>query len=356
LGATSKNNSETFDDCRTPPLLKHNETALVDSGCTGHFLLSNARCLHKTLTTNPLTVILTNGKTMKSTHTDVLDIPELSKAATAAHIFPENNSLLSVGKLCDEEYSVLFNINAVTILDSTQKILMKGSRDSNTGLWRINLSQNKNRYITAPAKTQIQSVNNAYSLLNTGALVNYLHKAMFSCTKSALIHAVKKGHLATWTGLTDNSINTHLKLTPATAMGHMNQKRQKIRLTKEKIHEYNDEDITPQGSGDKTHLVFAVVLDQGHIYTDLTGTFPTRSSKGNNVLMIWYSYDSNNIKSIAMKSKSGAEWVRAFGIVFDEMMANGFKSKLQTMDNEASAALKKYVTENEMNYQLYPPH
>jgi hypothetical protein len=60
---------------------------------------------------------------MKCTHTAVLDIPELSKAATAAHIFPamENNSLLSMGKLCDEGYSVFFSINEVTILDSTQK-------------------------------------------------------------------------------------------------------------------------------------------------------------------------------------------------------------------------------------------
>jgi hypothetical protein len=41
-----------------------------------------------------------------------------------------------------------------------------------------------------------------------------------------------------------------------------------------------------------------------------------------------------------MKSKSGAEWVRAFGIVFDEMTSKGFKPKLKTMDNEASAALK----------------
>jgi hypothetical protein len=136
---------------------------------------------------------------MKYTHIAVLDIPELSKATTAAHIFPamENNSLLSVGQLCDEGYSVLFNINEVTIMDSTQKILMKGSGDSTTGLWRINLSQNKNRCINAPAQTQIQSVINAYSLRKTGALVNYLHKSMFSCTKSALIHAVKKGHLAT---------------------------------------------------------------------------------------------------------------------------------------------------------------
>jgi hypothetical protein len=95
---------------------------------------------------------------MKFTHTAVLDIPELIKAATAAHIFPamENNSLLSVVQLCDEGYSVLFSINEVRILDSTQKIIMKGSRDSTTGLWRINLSQNKSICITAPAQTQIQ--------------------------------------------------------------------------------------------------------------------------------------------------------------------------------------------------------
>jgi hypothetical protein len=74
------------------------------------------------------------------------------------------------------------------------------------------------------------------------------------------------------------------------------------------------------------------------------------------VLMVCYSYDANYIRPIAMKSKTGAEWVRAFGILFDEMKAKGFKPKLQTMDNEASAALKKYFTEKEMNYQLVPLH
>jgi hypothetical protein len=139
-------------------------------------------------------------------------------------------------------------------------------------------------------------------------------------------------------------------------MGNMNQKRQNIRSTKEKIHASNDEDITPQGFGQKTHLVFAVVFDQGQIYTVLTGNFPTRSSKGNIVSTICYSYDANYIKPIAINSKSSAEWVREFGIVFDEMTAKGFKPKLQTMDNEASAEQKNYFTEKEMNYQLVPPH
>jgi hypothetical protein len=110
------------------------------------------------------------------------------------------------------------------------------------------------------------------------------------------------------------------------------------------------------GSGEKTHLVFAVVLDQGQIYTDLTGNFPTRSSKGNNGLMICYSYDANYITQIAMKFKSGAEWARAFGVIFNETKSKGFKPKLQTMDNEASAALKNYFTEKEINYQLVPPY
>jgi hypothetical protein len=138
--------------------------------------------------------------------------------------------------------------------------------------------------------------------------------------------------------------------------GPHESKRKNIRSTKERFLEQEDEDITPFGSGEKTHLIFAVVLDQGQIYTDLTGSFPTRSSKGNNNLMICYSYDTNYIRSIAMKSKSGAEWVKAFGVVFDEMTAKGFRPKLLTMDNEASSALKKYFTEKEMNYQLVPPH
>jgi hypothetical protein len=130
---------------------------------------------------------------------------------------------------------------------------------------------------------------------------------MFSCTNYVLIHAVNKGHLATWPGLIEDAINTHLKSTPATTMGHMNQKRQNIQSTNKKVKsESEDEDIIPKGSAKKNHLFFAVVLDQGQIYTDLTGTFPARSSKGNNVIMVFYSYDANYIRPIAMKSKSVA--------------------------------------------------
>jgi hypothetical protein len=104
----------------------------------------------------------------------------------------------------------------VTICDSEKSQILSGPRDLDTGLWRINLKQTNN-HIPDPI------ANKVYELRNTGALVHYLHKALFSPTKSAMLQAVKDGHLTTWPGLTEDAINTHLKLTPATAMGHMNQ-------------------------------------------------------------------------------------------------------------------------------------
>jgi hypothetical protein len=100
-----------------PPLLKPHETAIVDSGCTDHFLLVNAPCLNTFKSQNPLTVRLPNGATMDSSHTAALEIPELSYAASITHVSPgmANHSLLSVGQLCNEGYTVTFKNASVTI-------------------------------------------------------------------------------------------------------------------------------------------------------------------------------------------------------------------------------------------------
>jgi hypothetical protein len=78
---------------------------------------------------------------MDSSHTAALDITELSEAASVAHVFPEmaNNSLLSVGQLCNEGYYVTFKLDGVTIFNSKGHAILKGVRDLGTGLWRINL-------------------------------------------------------------------------------------------------------------------------------------------------------------------------------------------------------------------------
>jgi hypothetical protein len=106
-------------------------------------MLVNAPCLNKIQSKNPLNVRLPNCATMASTHTATLDIQEFKKTASIAHIFPgmANHSLLSVGQLCNEGYSVTFKINAVTIYNPQDVQFLKGARDLDTGLWRINFSR-----------------------------------------------------------------------------------------------------------------------------------------------------------------------------------------------------------------------
>jgi hypothetical protein len=191
-GATTLNNSSTFEVCQDPPLLRPHETAIVVSGCTGHFLLVNAPCLNKVKSQTPLTLRLPNGATMESSYTAELDIPELNAAASKSHVFPgmANHYLLSVGQLCNEAYIVTFKNASVTVCNSQKSQILSGPRDVETGLWCINLKQDNQQIHQHVA-------NNMYELRSTGALVHYLHKSLFSPTKSALLQAVKDGHLIT---------------------------------------------------------------------------------------------------------------------------------------------------------------
>jgi hypothetical protein len=134
----------------------------------------------------------------------------------------------------------------------------------------------------------------------------------------------------------------------------MSQRRQHIRSTS-KAH-IEIQPILDTSLGTKTHLVYAVVVDQGQLYTDLTGKFPVRSSKGNSYVMVCYIYDCNYVKVIPMKSRSASEWVKEYDSIHQELTVKGFKPKLQTLDNEASAALKNFFTVNDIAYQLVPPH
>jgi hypothetical protein len=202
---------------------------------------------------------------MESTHTSALYIPELNKAASIAHVFPgmANHSLLSVGQLCNEGYTVTFRIESVIIHNLQGIQVLRGARDLDTGLWRMNLRKEYQQ-------PQQGVANSVYELRNTGVLVTYLHKAMFSPKKNCPLTGGKNGHLITWPGLTEQAINQHLKLTPVTTMCHMNQRRQNIILTTKTpiTSDTDDVTVTPAGLGTKNHLVYAVLVDQGQLYTD----------------------------------------------------------------------------------------
>jgi hypothetical protein len=169
-----------------------------------------------------------------------------------------------------------------------------------------------------------------------------------------MLQAVKDGHIITWPGLMEVAINKHLKLTPATAIGSMNHRQNNIRCTSKAPIEKQQTPDTELGT--KTHLVYAVVVDQDQLYTNLTGKFPVRSSKDNSYVMVSYIYDCNYVKVIPMKSRSASDWVKAYDTIHQEFTVKGFKPKLQTLGNEASTDFKTLFTVNDIAYQLVPPH
>jgi hypothetical protein len=126
-----------------------------------------------------------NGTTIQSSHTCNLLLTDLPHQARQARILPGmvQNSLISVGQLCDNEYSVTFTQNQVTV-SRNGKDVMYGPRDPKSRLWRVDLKQKM--------KPKISQCNHAHDNNNQKDLINYLHAACFSPVKSTWIKAKKR--------------------------------------------------------------------------------------------------------------------------------------------------------------------
>jgi hypothetical protein len=74
------------------------------------------------------------------------------------------------------------------------------------------------------------------------------------------------------------------------------------------------------------------------------GRIPTTSLSGKKYILILYDYDSNSILSSPMKNRGDKEMVRAFDILIQSLILRVLKPLLQRLDNEASLALRNYLT------------
>jgi hypothetical protein len=103
---------------------------------------------------------------------------------------------------------------------------------------------------------------------------------------------------------------------------------------------------------------FAALTDTitGTMYSDITGTFPVRSFKSNQYMFVAYIYDLNAIIVLAMLSCTDASMVQAFTKVIAILKSGSYHPALNVMDNECSAAVKKYIRSKAINIQLAPPH
>ena len=69
-----------------------------------------------------------------------------------------------------------------------------------------------------------------------------------------------------------------------------------------------------------------------------------------------YDYDSNAILVRPLHTRSAHEIQRVFTSVHAYLVTRGLRPRLHTLDNEASTILKEFLTAENVEYQLVPPH
>ncbi len=94
----------------------------------------------------------------------------------------------------------------------------------------------------------------------------------------------------------------------------------------------------------------------GFVYHDLTKSFPFISQDGSVCFFVLYHYELNCIFATPISGLDNKTTFEAFKKYFDELMAKGFKPKLNIMDNQATKHIKQFLSENECKLQLVEPH
>ena len=107
------------------------------------------------------------------------------------------------------------------------------------------------------------------------------------------------------------------------------------------------DDLFPAKTIQETNNVFAFMCladkIKNTICSDLTGQFPFTSAEGHKCALITCECDSNSIFAEPLRSRDNTEALRACDKIYSTLTKLGRKPVLNTMDNEASTALKRQI-------------
>ena len=299
--------------------MRHNYAA-IDSGCTTHTwpLTAPVQNIQKTASSAAINVKLSNDQIMAQSHHGTIPIPDMPSSSQEVKIFPDHTykPLLSLGQLADSGYTFQGDHKHMMLTRPDHKNLC-ATRYPSSGMYLMYLT---NPYsspppLTVPIITTLQAcstrfnkgtkylANNAFAMVTKPDLGMYYHCTAFSPDPTKFISAINNGNFSTWPGLTAELISKHRPKSLATAKGHNKLARKNVRSTR-------PQDPTQDLPVSRTKTIqITVVEPSGLLSTDLTGRFPTISSRGYNYIIVCYIYDTNGIIVRPMKNCSVAEHI-----------------------------------------------
>ena len=233
--------------------------------------------------------------------------------------FQEN--LVSVGPMCDANYTVTLPKHAHNIYSTTGTPIITGWRETDgPRLWRMSLLPNP-EYLPPlfsdpdAHKTSLQDVS-TYDLPSVEALVWYLHADSGFPVHDTWLKSIKEVNFASWLGLAYQNSANSFPVSDNTLKGHVVKLHQGIRYTKPNPQRINcniteatslPRDTTP------SHELHIKIEHIRKMYPDDTGRFPVRSRSGNKYIMIAYNFDSNATIAAPFKTRSRKHIPLAYG-------------------------------------------
>ncbi len=347
---------------KNKPLHQKALTMILDSGATSHFMRSEENLPN--MGPSEKVVMLPNGKTITASHRTNLPFETLSAKARIAEVLPalKQNSLISVGKFANANYTTVFHPNGegVTVhkagtfrLKAWSKPVLQGWRDAN-GLWRVSREQQQS---TKGVRTKLRQeiAMNVYSLPSIPQTIKYLHAAAGFPVKETWVKAINNGNYSTWPGLNADAVNKHFPESVETQKGHMKKQRQNVRSTRSPVKQAGEDMIELTRTLAKHNILVKVINANQTVYSDQTGRLPVQSSRGNQLLMIFYTVDGNYINAEPMRDHSDKQMIKAYHALWERTTRKlKEKPKMHILDNEASAAFKAEIRKN-CELQLVPP-
>ena len=209
------------------------QRGIVDSVATHLYIAPNSSYGQLDTTASKIRLVTANGQVAISTSKSTLPIPQLdADFPTTGYIMPTfTNTLIGVGSICDENFTVVFRKEDVTVMSPEGKPILQGWREKKLPrLWRFALRPNERgeqKYTTTSHKRP--EAHSVYDLPSVEALVRYMHVAAGYPVKSTWLKSIKHGNYNSWPGLTYNNAAKYYPQSVETIKGHMVQSSQGVR-------------------------------------------------------------------------------------------------------------------------------
>ena len=91
-------------------------------------------------------------------------------------------------------------------------------------------------------------------------------------------------------------------------------------------------------------------------YSDQTRNFPVKLSRGDQYIFILYHFDTNTIHDVPLKNKHSYSITQAWLECYALLNHYGEAPTLHILDNECSQDLKDAFLNEQVKFQLVPPH